>query len=329
MRLRRGGIALGLLFAALATTAPAHAQAQPAPAPGVQYVAALHDALDALPAAPTLPRDDPQLDRVRAPLTLARDLSPGHLAVDRILAELDTDPVQVDPVRAAVQTLLQVAELPPGSVASDPNAALRALHDVYGESQFNGLGHGTASNGSLLGRIGQAVLDFFGWLLRNTVGSLGLVPSLLLGALVLAAVIGFVLWRLQRSGTSGGRGRIAAVEPAGRSLDPEEEWRLAEEAAARGDHRQAVRHAFRSALLGIAVAGRLRVDAAWTTAELLSRARGDADLVAALAPAADSFDRAWYSGRPVSEHDWEVGRDRCQAVRALARTRARGRVAQP
>jgi hypothetical protein len=82
-----------------------------------------------------------------------------------------------------------------------------------------------------------------------------------------------------------------------------------------------VRHAFRSALLAVATRGRLRVDAAWTTSELLARARGDADLLAALAPAADSFDRAWYSGRPVSQQDWELARDRCAAVRAVAAAR--------
>jgi len=287
----------------------------------VQYVAALHDALDAMPPEATTARDDPKLAGVRAPLTLARDLSPSPLAIDRILAELNSNPAQVGQARSAVQTLLHVAELPPGSVAEDPRAAQRTLHDVYSQSQFGGLGTG-GSSGSLFNRIGQAFLDFFGWLLGHTLGNLGLVPSLLLAALVIGAVVGFVLLRLQRSGTRARRLRVAA-EPAERAVDPEEEWQLATGAAAREDYREAVRHAFRSALLSIAVAGRLPVDAAWTTAELLTRARGDADLLAALAPAADSFDRAWYSGRPVSEHDWEIGRDRCQAVRLLAPDRRR------
>jgi hypothetical protein len=62
----------------------------------------------------------------------------------------------------------------------------------------------------------------------------------------------------------------------------------------------------------------LPVDASWTTRELLARAAGDADLVAALAPAAAAFDHAWYSGAAVGEAEWLVARDRCAAVRRLA-----------
>jgi hypothetical protein len=80
-----------------------------------------------------------------------------------------------------------------------------------------------------------------------------------------------------------------------------------------------VRRAFRSALLAVAVAGRLDVDAAWTTRELLAHTSGDADLLAALAPAAAAFDVAWYSGRPVTEPDWHTQRARCETIRALAR----------
>jgi len=79
-----------------------------------------------------------------------------------------------------------------------------------------------------------------------------------------------------------------------------------------------VRRAFRSALLAVARRGRLPVEASWTTRELLARAAGDADLLAALAPAAASFHRAWYSGAPVTEADWMVARDRCAAVRRLS-----------
>jgi hypothetical protein len=304
---------LVLLAALVCGTIAAHAQT---PAPGVQYVAFLHDALDAMPPGDTAPAGDPALDRVRAPLRAARDLSPGPAAIDPILGDLARDPANLRQARADLQTLIAAVSLPSGSVAEDPHAATGALHDVYGQSQFNGLGQRPASN-DLFSRIGRALLEFFGWLFSHTLAHLGLIPSILVAALVIGAILAFVLLRLQRAG-SRVPWRATVAQPAAGGTDPDAEWRLATEAAARGNYREAVRHAFRSALLSVAVAGRLPVDAAWTTSELLARARGDADLVAALAPAADSFDRAWYSGRPVSRHDWEVGRDRCLAVRELA-----------
>jgi len=299
-------LAIGGVQAQTSTTAP----------PGVQYVALLHDALDAMPQGGTVAPDDPSLDSVRAPLRAARELAPAPLAIAPILADLDRNPAALDDARSDLETLIAAVQLPPGAVAEDPSAAKHSLDDVYNQSQFSGLGRRQA-NQDVFSRIGQALLDFFRWLFGHTLGHLGLIPSLLLAALVIAAILAFVLLRLQRAGTRM-PWRGAVTEPAAGGTDPEDEWRLAVQAAASGDHREAVRHAFRSALLAIAVAGRLPVDAAWTTSELLTRARGDADLVAALAPAADSFDRAWYSGRPVSREDWETGRDRCLAVRQLA-----------
>lgn len=306
---------LGVLCAVAVGATPAHAQqSSPAPAPGVEFVAALHDALDALPPAP-VPPADPRLDRVRAPLRLAADLAHDRTALAPISADLDRDPADVQDARTRLQALIAAVQLPPGSVAEDPHASRGALDDVYRQGQLAGLGH-RRSGDDLFSRIGRALLDVLRWLASHLVGSLGLVPTLILVGLILAAVVGYVLLRLQRAGTAGVR-RVAP-EPAARGVDPDDEWRLATDAAARGDHREAVRHAFRSALLAIAVRGRLAVDAAWTTSELLARARSDADLVAALAPAAASFDRAWYSGRPVTAQDWAVARDRCQALRTLA-----------
>ena len=101
--------------------------------------------------------------------------------------------------------------------------------------------------------------------------------------------------------------------------DPGVEWRLAGEAARRGDYREAIRRGYRSALLEAAGHGRLAVNASQTTRELLAGVRGDADLLAALAPAAAAFDFAWYSGRPSSRTDWDRARALDDAVRSLAR----------
>jgi Domain of unknown function (DUF4129) len=324
VRLRLAALASALwtlLLAGAGTTITvAQAQSTPAPAPGVEFVAALQDALQALPPQDSVPTADPRLLRVRAPLHLARDLAPNPAAIDPILAALAGDPADVATARTRLRTLVAAVSLPTGSVAEDPHASRRALDDVYAQSQFAGLGR-RPSDDDLFSRIGRGLLSFFQWLAQHTVGTIGAVPTAIIAGLVIAAIVAWVLWRMQRSGTAIGL-RRSLGEPAGRGVDAEEEWRLALAAAERADHREAVRHAFRSALLAVAEKGRLQVDASLTTSELLARARGDADLVAALAPAADSFNRAWYSGRPVSAQDWEVARDRCLAVRALA---ARGR----
>jgi hypothetical protein len=298
----------------------AHGSNAQAAAPGVQFVAALQDAYDALPPGDTDPASDPALDRVRAPVGLAASLAPSSAALAPITADLQHDPVDVADLRQRLRTLIDALHLPPGSVAEDPRAAQGALHDVYSQNTFDNL-DSTASNDSLLSRIGQGIVDGLQWLAQHTVGSLGVVPSLIIAGLALAAILAFAFLRLRAAGTRALGGGALRAEPASRSLDADGEWRSAEDCAARGDHRDAVRHAFRSALLSAAERGRLRVDAAWTTSELLTGARGDADLVAALAPAASSFDHAWYSGRPVSAQDWEVARERCSAVRRLATRR--------
>jgi len=307
---------LGAIAALVLATHVSNAQSA---APGVQFLAALQDAEDSLPAADSVPADDPALLRVRAPMQLAATLAPGSAALAPITADLQHDPVDLTDVRLRLRSLIDALRLPPGSVAEDPAAAQSALHDVYSQDTFANL-DSTASSGSLLSRIGQAIVDAIHWIAGHTVGTLGLVPTLILAGLILGAIITYVVLRLRASGIRAPRGAVG-VEPVARGLDAGAEWRSAEEAAARGDHREAVRHAFRSALLSAAERGRLHVDASWTTAELLARARGDADLVAALAPAAASFDLAWYSGRPVTAENWEVARERCSAVRHLAARR--------
>jgi hypothetical protein len=311
---------LGALLSVLALFVVAtHGTNAQAPAPGVEFVAALQDAYDALPAADTAPNDDPRLQRVRAPLELAATLAPSSPALAPIDDDLARNPADLADARSRLRVLIDTLALPPGSVAQDPSAAQNALRDVFRQDAFSNLG-AAPSNDSLFARIGRGIVDALNWLSSHTVGALGPVPALVLAALVLGAIVAYVLLRLRSAGSRAARG-AALVEPLPQSLDADAEWRRAEEAAARGEHREAVRHAFRSALLASAQRGRLRVDASWTTSELLSRARGDADLVARLAPAAASFDQAWYSGRTVTAQDWEVARERCSAVRRLASRR--------
>ena len=115
------------------------------------------------------------------------------------------------------------------------------------------------------------------------------------------------------------RAARASTSCAAAGDDPDAEWRAAERAAAAGDHREAIRRAFRSALIEVALRGRVHLDAAWTTRELLARCDADGDVLVALAAAASLFERAWYGGRAVTAADWDLAAERCAAVRRLAR----------
>jgi hypothetical protein len=145
-------------------------------------------------------------------------------------------------------------------------------------------------------------------------GAGGLNTGIVLVILGLVAIIAGTVWLVLRDRIR----ETGMVEPAGTTSDPDVEWDAALDAAGSGDYREAIRRGFRSALLGVARHGRLAIDPSWTTRELLGRASGDAELLASLTPAADGFQIAWYSGVPVREADWEVARERCSTIRALA-----------
>ncbi len=247
-------------------------------------------------------------------LAQARGLAPSPAGA---LVAIDADLTHVPPEVADALTRLRaigaVLALPAGAEPGDAAAARRRLEDVYRDPVFAHLDQ--VQSPSPLARL----FDALHGLLGRVTGALGHTGSVLLGAVVLLAAVLLTL-RLVRSAT-GRRIRRIAPEPAAEGDDPEREWSAALAAAAAGDHREAVRRAFRSALLSVALRGRLRVDAAWTTRELLARAAADPDLAAALAPAAAAFDRAWYSGTAVGEAEWLAARDRCAEVRRLAGVR--------
>ena len=137
-----------------------------------------------------------------------------------------------------------------------------------------------------------------------------------LAAVLLGLVVAVAAWRIRQVMAAGREPRVAPGAALAEA-DAEAEWGRAIAAAERGDFRAAIRYAFRSALVSLVQRGRLPVQPAWTTPELLSHARGDPELSARLGPAAAGFDRAWYSEAPVDADRWEELRGECQAIRAL------------
>jgi hypothetical protein len=232
-------------------------------------------------------------------------------ALEPVVEDLQASPPHLDDARRRLDAVIGLLAEPGGAVCgADTTAARAALQAVYRSPVFADLDRrpvaAPSSSGPTLSRSELLIL-------------------VIVLAVILAAVVAFGIWRLR--GVASPVTTVAgSAEPPGTGTDPAVEWRLADAAAAAGHHREAIRRAFRGALLDVAVAGRLTISASWTTRELLSQARADADLLAALAPAADSFDRAWYAGQAVSQGDWEQARARCETVRSLARRQAAGAV---
>ncbi len=270
------------------------------------YIGLLNTADTALSATPAQPV------AALTSLTQAEDLVPATSPVlAPIIGGLTSTPPDVAGSRQRLDLLTTTLALPAGSACDvDSRDAESVLHSVYASHVFADLDQNPAP--SILQRIGAAI----NWVLSHLYGLLGNGGSIGLGVLVLALIAAFVLYRVR--GMSGGQRAKAGQEPATVGDDPDDEWGLALAAAQRGDHREAIRRAFRSALLDV-TGRRARIDRAWTTREMLATLSGDADLLAVVAPAADAFDRAWYGGVPVTAADWDIARARCEAVRKVAR----------
>jgi len=317
---RRGALVAGVvLFGTVGIAAGgATTVAAATTCPAQRYLASLDTARDALTRNPP----DAGLARARIRGLLGTDLKLSPVLTP-IVDDLDVVPPALEDAHARLDILTRTLALPAGTTCTvDSGSAMSTLHDVYGSPVFANLDQNQQSG--FLQQIGQFLVNLFhsiGQLLNNLVnglaGALGLGGSLALIAAILALVIAAAWWKLR--GSVAGRVASSVEEPGDANRDPDVEWRLALSAAARREYREAVRRAFRSALLDVAWRGRLRVDSAWTTRELLQSAAGDADLVALLAPVAAAFDHAWYSGDPVDSAEWERVRDRCASIRRLSR----------
>jgi Domain of unknown function (DUF4129) len=248
-------------------------------------------------------------------ITQAEALAPSSGAdLSPIVASLSGSPPDIAGAKRHLDLLVQTLALPAGSVCQvDSQQAENDLHQVYASSVFADLDQNQPP--SIFSRIGAAI----NWILTHLFQLLGSGGSIALGVVVLGGLLGFVLYRLR--GVIGGRRALSSDEPATAGNDPDHEWQQALSAAQRGEYREAIRRAFRSALLEIADR-RAHLDRAWTTREMLATLSTDADLLAVVAPAAASFDKAWYGGGSVDAAEWEVARARCEAVRRVARRAA-------
>ncbi len=293
---------LAAILAVGATTSVTAAGACPA----IDYQAGLAAAAAALEEGPP---DIGAAQRTVVALE-ARDAG-SAIALQPVLDDLAAVPANVRDARVRLASMSSVLAYPRGSVCEENGSAARSvLRTVYGSPDFRQLDQ--VGSTSLLASILNAIAN----LLSRGAGALGPAGAVLLAAAVLAVALSLA-WRRWRGAAAVRDARVA--EPATIGDDPDDEWRAAEHAAAAGEFREAVRRGFRSALLEVALRGRVRLDAAWTTRELLQRIDATGEVLAALAACAGSFERAWYSGGEVTSGDWSVARQRCEMVRRMAR----------
>jgi Domain of unknown function (DUF4129) len=306
--------ALAWAMALLAGTAVAvltsSASASAAGCPALDYQAGLGTAAAALQQSPP----DVTAAQQEVGALVAADGS-SVVALQPVLGDLSTTPPDVDDAVLRLSSMSATLEYPKGSVCNEnADAARSALHSVYASPDFRNLD--TDTQPGLL----QSLVGGIANLLSRGAGALGPLGAVLLASVLVAACL-LLAWR-RWHGSAAQRG-ASFDEPATAGDDPEVEWQAAQAAAAAGDHREAVRRAFRSALLEVAVRGSVHIDAAWTTRELLQRIDAGGDVLVALAGAASLFERAWYSGAVVTRDDWTRAEERCASVRRLARgTRA-------
>jgi Domain of unknown function (DUF4129) len=303
MRGRLFGAAAALAaLAAVTTTAAVRA----AGCPALDYQAGLVSATAALRQTPA--NVPAALGEVTALVGADRG---SEVALGPVLDDLTASPPLVNDARVRLSSMSAALAYPAGSVCNENAGAARdALHNVYASPDFRHLDDSNQP-GFLAG-----VLRFLAGLFGAAAGALGTVGGSIL-AIVVAGLALLFAWR-RWHGSAALPGATSA-EPQGDGDDPDAEWAAAQRAATAAEYREAVRRAFRSALLEVAVRGRLHIDPAWTTRELLQRCNAQGDVLAALAAAAALFEHAWYGRVAVTVDDWTRAEERSAAVRRLAR----------
>jgi hypothetical protein len=300
------GRLLGTAALLLAGVSIATTTARAASCPALDYQAGL------AVAAADLQRSPPDVAAAMGEVTALMGADHGSdVALQPVVDDLSAAPALTGDAETRLSAMSATLAYPRGSVCNEnADAARRTLHQVYASPDFRHLDD--VSQPGLL----AAVLNFLRGLFNSAAGALGPVGGVLLALAVIGGALALA-WRRWRGSAalSGARND----EPAGTGDDPEAEWAAALRAAAGGAYREAIRRAFRSALLEVAVRGRLHINPTWTTRELLQRSQADGDVLVALAAAAALFDRAWYGGVAVSRDDWAAAEERCSAVRRLAR----------
>ena len=168
-----------------------------------------------------------------------------------------------------------------------------------------------------LGRLLERLLRPVSETAQNNGGAITWTVALV-GGLLLAAVIGYLLLGLRRTLTR--EARLGQDDPEA-NLSAKTAFDQASALARDGDYRTAVRFLYLAALLRLDERDLLRYDRALTNREYLEQARNNPALQARLAPVVDTFDRVWYGHAPL---DASAFADYRAQVEALGNERVNG-----
>lgn len=239
----------------------------------------------------------------------------AQTALQPVVDDLAGASPNVSDAETRLDAAIHILSLPAGmNCGADFSGARDALNEVYQSPAFAGLDQ---SRQQPPPGQSQNQDDPISRLIR----ALGPQLSIGIGALILGLILAFAIWRL-RLLSAAKSATVADDEETLASSTSDDEWKKALQAASEKNFREAVRRAFRGALLAVAESGRMQIAPSWTSRELLQQLRENPELSGELAPASAAFDHAWYSGETVTETEWTAARGHCEKVRSLARRNA-------
>ena len=164
-----------------------------------------------------------------------------------------------------------------------------------------------------VGRVLEALLRPIGTTARPASQTIGWV-ILVVGGLLLAGVIGYLLLGLRRNMAAEAR---AADDDPEAGLTARTALDQAGEVARGGDYRTAMRYLYLSALLWLDERDMLRYDRALTNREYLDRLRDNSALRERLRPVVETFDQVWYGHAPLDAQSFATYRAQVEALRDL------------
>jgi hypothetical protein len=205
----------------------------------------------------------------------------------------------------------------PGATLPDAESIRQTAGEVLARDEYD------------LGRVANRepgmVWEFLSWIWEKLVAFSQLAQGLptplrWLLYLVLTALLVLLVWHIGYTLSRGLRVRERAPRAAqgGRSRDPRELERLAEEAFGRDEYVEAVRLLFRAAILRLENAEQRSMRPGLTNRELLRRYRAT-PVHSALRQFVEVLDLAWYGGHECRLADYQACRAAHDVVRAQAR----------
>jgi hypothetical protein len=227
---------------------------------------------------------------------------------------LQSDDPDFQAIAARLGAILDALAQPDSSAPPDSLARLKQILDnpPFKEPPENpDSGRWWRDFWDWVGRMLEALLRPVGTAARPASETIGWI-ILVVGGLLLAGVIGYLLLGLRRN--MAAEARAADNDPEA-GLTARTALDQASEIARGGDYRAAMRYLYLSALLWLDERDLLRYDRALTNREYLDRLHDNATLRERLRPVVETFDQVWYGHTPLDAQSFAAYRAQVEALR--------------